>query len=106
MVIVMNVLEMATDPSCEGYWAYCPGCRFRHFINVADNKKPRWSFSGSLDCPTFSPSLLVRYPYALEQRVCHSFIVNGQWQFLADCTHALAGQTVDMVDVNLEEFID
>lgn len=102
----MKVLEMATNTTSEGYWAYCPGCTFRHFINVADTAKPRWSFSGSLDRPTFSPSLLVRYPYAHEQRVCHSFIVNGQWQFLSDCTHALAGQTVDMVDVDTEEFID
>lgn len=30
---------------------------------------------------------------------CHSFIVNGQWQFLGDCAHALAGQTVPMVPV-------
>lgn len=25
---------------------------------------------------------------------CHSFVVDGQMQMLADCTHALAGQTV------------
>lgn len=25
---------------------------------------------------------------------CHSFVVDGQMQFLGDCTHALAGQTV------------
>lgn len=28
--------------------------------------------------------------------VCHCFIVAGQWQFLGDCTHELAGQTVDL----------
>lgn len=28
---------------------------------------------------------------------CHSFVRNGQWQFLPDSAHALAGQTVDMV---------
>lgn len=28
---------------------------------------------------------------------CHSFIKNGQWQFLSDCAHELAGQTVPMV---------
>lgn len=27
-------------------------------------------------------------------RRCHSFVVDGQMQFLGDCTHALAGQTV------------
>lgn len=30
---------------------------------------------------------------------CHSFIRSGQWQFLADCAHKLAGQTVPMVPV-------
>ena len=30
--------------------------------------------------------------------VCHSFVVNGQIQFLPDCTHALAGQTVPIPD--------
>ena len=28
--------------------------------------------------------------------VCHSFVTDGLIQFLGDCTHALAGQTVDM----------
>jgi hypothetical protein len=28
---------------------------------------------------------------------CHSFLKDGQWQFLSDCAHAMAGQTVDMV---------
>lgn len=30
---------------------------------------------------------------------CHSFIREGQWQFLGDCEHKLAGQTVPMVPV-------
>jgi hypothetical protein len=29
-------------------------------------------------------------------RVCHSFVVDGRIQFLGDCTHHLAGQTVDL----------
>jgi hypothetical protein len=28
------------------------------------------------------------------ERVCHSFITDGQIQFLGDCTHPMAGQTV------------
>ncbi|MCZ4340562.1 hypothetical protein O4H52_03015 [Sphingomonadaceae bacterium G21617-S1] len=28
--------------------------------------------------------------------VCHSFVRNGQIEFLSDCTHALAGQTVPL----------
>lgn len=30
---------------------------------------------------------------------CHSFLHNGQWQFLGDSAHHLAGQTVPMVDL-------
>jgi hypothetical protein len=29
---------------------------------------------------------------------CHSFVTNGKIQFLADCTHKLAGQTVELPD--------
>lgn len=31
--------------------------------------------------------------------VCHSFVRDGRIQFLADCTHAMAGQTVDLPEV-------
>ena len=31
-------------------------------------------------------------------KVCHTFVTDGRIQYLGDCTHALAGQTVDMID--------
>lgn len=34
------------------------------------------------------------------KHVCHSFVTDGKIQFLSDCTHDLAGQTVDMVDID------
>ncbi|WP_241754456.1 hypothetical protein [Cupriavidus basilensis] len=30
--------------------------------------------------------------------VCHSFVTDGRIQFLGDCTHALAGQTVPLAE--------
>lgn len=80
---------------------YCPGCKLAHGIypkSVAGSG-PRWEFDGNYERPTFSPSLLVRWNYGSDkvERRCHSFIKSGQWQFLSDCTHELAGQTVDMV---------
>lgn len=38
-------------------------------------------------------------PHAVEPAWgnCHSFLTGGLWQFLDDCAHALAGQTVPMV---------
>lgn len=65
-----------------------------------------WTFNGDLDRPVFGPSLLVRSELgeARTPYVCHSFIgcngaQPGQITFLGDCTHALAGQTIDLPDV-------
>jgi hypothetical protein len=64
-----------------------------------------WSFDGNLHQPTFAPSLLcqsTRWDEASQQRVphiCHTFIRDGRIEFLSDCTHALAGQTVDLPEL-------
>jgi hypothetical protein len=81
---------------------WCPGCSggrtsgsgYHALIVKAPegSTAPVWGFDGNLECPTFTPSLLCEGEIR-----CHSFIANGQWQFLGDCGHALAGQTVDMV---------
>lgn len=73
------------------YMLWCPGCDELHQI---DNQ---WTFNGDTERPTFGPSILVSGP-GLPER-CHSFLVDGIWQFLSDCTHALAGQYVPMVDL-------
>jgi hypothetical protein len=69
---------------------------------------PVWEWNGDLEKPTVTPSILVTYPAnpdALEEfkewrleRRCHVFVKNGKIQFLADCTHPLAGSTVDIPD--------
>lgn len=101
----------------------CPGCDTTHSINVDSSERPRWTWNGSADKPTFTPSVLVRSghhlpghkpgwpcwctynqaelakgnePSGFDCNVCHSFITDGQIQFLSDCTHALAGQTVQL----------
>ena len=104
-----------------GYEFRCPGCGNRHILPVGPGNGgvyARWQFNGDLDRPTFTPSVLASgskitldadgewsgewerdatgntIPY-----VCHSFVTDGRIQFLGDCTHALAGQTVDMLEV-------
>jgi hypothetical protein len=89
----------------------CPGCGDHHTINT-----DRWQWNGSLDKPTIQPSLLVRSghyapswkqgdacwcgkDYGFSCYLCHSFIKDGRIQFLGDCTHPLAGQTVDLPDI-------
>jgi hypothetical protein len=68
------------------YWMKCPACNKTHACNDT------WEFNNDLENPTFSPSLLVR-SHPVE--ICHSFIRNGKWEFLSDCTHEMAGKTVD-----------
>jgi hypothetical protein len=95
-----------------GFW--CPGCKQMHVVSSG------WTFSGDYDRPTFSPSVLVtgrdftsagRAAYeawcaaghsppgpqfeSADTR-CHSFVRDGRIEFLSDCTHALAGQTMPL----------
>ncbi|KQP36709.1 DUF6527 family protein [Methylobacterium sp. Leaf100] len=85
---------------------WCPGCNGAHGLRVSTDASPgsRWGFNGDYDRPTFTPSVLVRYDGAdagqdgAPPAVCHAFVTDGQIQFLGDCTHALAGQTVPLPD--------
>lgn len=105
-----------SDGKHLGYTFECPGCGEMHAV-YTDNAKPgaNWQFNGSLERPTFSPSILVRGTQRQSDeeidrimkgekieprpRVCHSFVTDGRIQFLGDCTHALAGQTVELPEV-------
>ena len=96
---------------------HCPGCGERHQVTVyAASSGPAWGYNGNPDAPTFTPSVLVTGPARwptdeeherimagekidLPQMRCHSFVTDGRIQFLGDCTHALAGQTVDLPDI-------
>lgn len=75
----------------------CPGCGMLHAVYpqgcTADNPA-RWTWNGSLDSPTLTPSLSARWTEHGHERHCHSFITDGQIQFCGDSTHALADQTV------------
>jgi hypothetical protein len=101
-----------------GLYFKCPACRFVHGVRVTAPKTELWQWNGNVEKPTFSPSLLMqretwtppvtpenlaewrRQPWEQVKvpSVCHSFITDGRIQFLADCTHAMAGQTVDIPD--------
>lgn len=87
---------------------WCPGCDESHCISV-----PPWtSFNGDGEKPTIRASVLVQgqqWPTEDEyarmeagEKIaprplrCHSFVTDGRIEFLNDCTHALAGQTVEL----------
>lgn len=83
---------------------------------------PHWGWNGDYERPTLTPSVLVKTGHhcaggpptaechlcrrAQEQgrpsrcQVCHSFVRDGRIQFLADSTHRLAGQTVELSEID------
>ena len=64
-----------------------------------------WTWNGSTDAPTLRPSVLTQYQSAIAERSwrCHSWINDGAAQFLADCSHSMAGQTVPLLAVDESE---
>lgn len=74
------------------YVFWCPGCQCHHTFNVGRERHPVWTFDGNMETPTFSPSL----HYVGR---CHLFLREGKLQFLPDCNHKLAGQTVDLPEI-------
>ena len=38
-------------------------------------------------------------PSSFKCKRCHSYVKDGQIQFLNDCSHVLAGQTVDLPEL-------
>ena len=83
------------DDGTRLFW--CPGCKCGHALDS------RWTVTGPPDRPSASPSVLhfadgdgSGKPPGSSNPRCHLFIREGRLQFLADCTHALAGSTVDM----------
>jgi hypothetical protein len=106
---ISKILRNAEDNRLL-FW--CPGCNRAHQIQHGYGSGNRWGWNGSVDKPTFTPSIHVRYShpkgYSNENPapigwkgeyvddICHSFVTDGKIQFLDDCTHALAGKTVDL----------
>lgn len=102
----------------------CPGCNELHQVRVVlpmdergndlPDGGPLWGYNCNPDAPTFSPSILVSWsepsdiegefddPVKDRKMICHSVVTDGRIQFLGDCTHALAGQTVELPDLEVE----
>ena len=90
-----NVLKPVQGGGTNGipdYLWWCPGCECCHGLWVSPGHKVRWSWNGSLDKPTCSPSFLCRGQYT-----CHTFVRDGVIEYLGDCTHKLARQKIPMI---------
>lgn len=75
---------------------FCPGCKQNHgfYLDKPASNGAMWTWDGDLDQPTFQPSMLVNKD--TPERRCHSFVRKGKIEFLSDCFHELASQTVDL----------
>jgi hypothetical protein len=92
-----KIREAGTNPDgSKLYMFHCPGCGYGHGFTVGGTRNINWTWNGSFDLPTFAPSLLCNASVPASR--CHSFVRDGRIQFLSDCHHALAGQTVEIPD--------
>jgi hypothetical protein len=80
---------------------YCPACKDYH--QVTDE----WEINSDMNKPTIRPSVLVTRidenpitkMWDIESQRCHSFITDGYIQYLSDCKHDLAGQTIELPEM-------
>lgn len=105
-------------PGAVLFW--CPGCAESHVVTTLPPNA--WQFNGDFQRPTFAPSILVtrstlseaaqqkcaefkvehgRYPTKEEVPAdvhlrCHSYVRDGQIEFLGDCSHAMKNRTVPL----------
>lgn len=75
----------------------CPACGYEHPFHVGrpNSSGAQWSFNGDMERPTFSPSMLCM-PDGPKR--CHSFVRDGQIQFLSDSWHGRS-DTVDLPEI-------
>ena len=92
-------LRVYDHEGANGYALFfCPACDSPHAVRV-NTHGSGWGWNGSVDAPTLTPSVFSnQHRDCPDLPACHSFVTEGRIQFLADCTHAMAGQTVDLPD--------
>jgi hypothetical protein len=114
-----QISKVLRDVENDGLSFWCTGCNSAHTIYHGNSTNARWSWNGNIDKPTFSPSVLIRSGHYIPDTitdtcwctynrdnpdngngfkcgVCHSFIIDGNIQYLDDCTHELKGQTIPL----------
>lgn len=84
---------------------WCPGCEItdpdgrKHaglkLLPISGSKK--WEWNKDLVIVTLNPSILTKTTRDDREFVCHSYLHDGRWSFLNDCTHSLANQTAPML---------
>jgi len=90
------------DGTVYGHAVRCPACEVYHvFACKMGDGRAGWFFNGDYERPTFAPSMysVARNTGEGIEEVCHSFVRDGLIEYLSVCTHAMAGQTVDLPEI-------
>lgn len=89
-IVIARTVQMPDGSTATYHFYWCPGCDSVHSVRVG---RDGWTFAGSLEFPTYSPS---QRTTRHDGSMCHTLIRRGMIQFLSDCTHDLRGQTVPL----------
>lgn len=84
------------EKSHHAWLVWCPACNAPHSFD------DRWKMSGTHEKPTFDGSMLVHESPGHPR--CHSFLRDGVWEFLGDCTHDKVGQSIEAPDWSTTRF--
>lgn len=85
----------------------CPACGHAHNVPINSGENT-WKMSGTDESPTLEPSILNYIPKEKivddktiieKTEVCHLFIRSGQIEYLSDSQHHLAGNIIDMQNI-------
>lgn len=101
MAALSSKLRSVRGAAGKAIGYFCPGCKSAHVLPIEGPGHPVWTWNGSVDNPTLTPSILATTPFPPEDggpHVCHHFLREGRLEFLQDSTHDLAGKTVDLPD--------
>ena len=110
MELLLEIQHFEDEDRLYDLLFWCPGCKQSHGVITREvdptrlnersleiwekNGRPKWTFDGNMKKPTFTPSIHVKDRD--DGTMCHFFVRAGMIQFLDDCKHKLAGQTVPM----------
>ena len=99
-------MKTKEEPVGSGiYIVHCNGCDGKHYINTKErnHNNALWRFNGDVSVPTFTPSVNISGKYEDDGMEilyrCHFTITSGTMKYESDCTHSLAGTTIELPDL-------
>jgi hypothetical protein len=92
----VKIREKIVDDTLIGYEFRCPACKELHIYYTSG--RVAWQFNGDAERPTFTPSLRNTWDNAEENlhECCHMNLTDGVILYHGDCTHSMAGQSVEL----------